>query len=131
MLDILSTLLRLGVAGRLEAASRHLASAFCYPVLAGVAGIGVAACLLVAAWLALLPVIGPIWTPLALAAFLSVTVAISVLAQRARPRRTEPVVEELSTADLSALLSGAIRDHKATLLLGAAMAGLLAGGSRR
>lgn len=132
MLDILSTLLRLGVAGRLDTASRHAASALFYATLAGIAGMAAGVCLLVAAWLALLPVIGPVWTPLSLATFLSVTAAILLLVLRAHPHRKAPIADEQAAADLSAVLSAVLRDHKASLLLGAALAGLLAaGGARR
>jgi hypothetical protein len=123
MLELLPSLLRLGAVGGLQAASRRIGLILFYAILAAIAAIAALGCAIAAIWLALLPVIGPIWTPLAIGAVLAVVAAVLVLLISRRPRGGRRSAGE----DPAALLSAILRDHKASLILGAALAGMLAG----
>jgi hypothetical protein len=124
MLELLSSLLRRGPAGSLHAASRRMGLILFYAILAAIVAIAALGCAIAAIWLALLPAIGPVWTPLLIAAALAGIAAILVLLiashRRGRGRRSD--------GEGPATLSSAIlRDHKSSLLLGAALVGMLAG----
>jgi hypothetical protein len=123
MLELLPSLLRLGAAGGLQAASRRIGLMLFYAVLAAIAAIAAIGCAIAAIWLALLPAIGPVWTPLVIGAVLAGATAILVLLISSRPRGGRRSDGE----DPAALLSAILRDHKTSLILGAALAGMLAG----
>ena len=123
MLELLPSLLRLGAAGSLRAASRRMGLMLLYLLLAAIAAIAAVGCAIAAVWLALLPAIGPVWTPLVIGAVLAGTAAILVFLMSRRPRRGRLSAGE----DPAALLSVILRDHKMSLILGAALAGMLAG----
>ena len=122
MLELLPSLLRLGAAGGLRAASRRMGLMLFYASLAAIAALAAAGCAIAAIWLALLPAIGPVWTPLLIGAVLAGIAGILVLLISRRPRDGRLGDGE----DPTALLSAIMRDHKASLLLGAALAGMLA-----
>jgi len=122
MLELLPSLLRLGAAGGLQAASRRMGLMLFYAILAAIAAIAAIGCAIAAIWLALLPAIGPVWTPLLIGAVLAGIAGIFVLLISRRPRRGRRSDGE----DPAALLSAMFRDHKASLLLGAALLGMLA-----
>jgi hypothetical protein len=128
MLEIALTLLRLGAAESMRSAGRRLGVALVCGLLAATAAATAAGCIMAAAWLALLPAIGPIWTPLLLAAILAGLSAVLVVALRQssgrRPWRGEPNSVKNPFAALSALAG----EHGNALVLGALLAGLLAGG---
>ena len=127
MLELLPSLLRLGAAGSLRAASRRMGLTLLYVLLAAIAAIAALGCAIAGIWLALLPAIGPVWTPLLIGAVLAGIAAILVLlVARRSPRRTG-LGGSGDGVDPAALLSAIFRDHKTSLLLGAALAGLLAG----
>ena len=127
MLELLPSLLRLGAAGSLQAASRRMGLMLLYVLLAAIAAIAALGCAIAGIWLALLPAIGPVWTPLLIGAALAGIAAILVLlVTRRSPRRTG-LGGSGDGVDPAALLSAIFRDHKTSLLLGAALAGLLAG----
>jgi hypothetical protein len=131
MLELALTFLRLGAAERLNTALHRIGLAlFC--LVGAVSALMVAfGCLVTAVWLALLPAIGPIWTPLVIGGSLAAIVCLACLVQWLRSGQRGKAALEGPAAELSALL----RDHKTALLLGAAVAGIVAGynakGSRR
>jgi hypothetical protein len=122
MLEFLPSLLRLGAAGGLQAVSRRMGLMLFYAILAAIAAIAALGCVIAAIWLALLPAIGPVWTPLLIGAVLAGIAGILVLLILRRPRGGRRSDGE----DPAALLSAIMRDHKASLILGAALAGMLA-----
>ena len=124
MLELLPSLLRLGAAGSLQAASRRMGLMLLYVLLAAIAAIAALGCAIAGIWLALLPAIGPVWTPLLIGAALA---GILVLLVARRPARRAGLGASGDAADPAALFSAIFRDHKTSLLLGAALAGLLAG----
>jgi hypothetical protein len=127
MLELLPSLLRLGAAGSLQAASRRMGLMLLYLLLAAIAAIAALGCAIAGIWLALLPAIGPVWTPLLIAALLAAIAAILVLLVARRPRARGRLGGIGEGKDTAALLSAIFRDHKTSLLLGAALVGLLAG----
>jgi hypothetical protein len=80
MLDIALTPLRLGAAERMRSVGRRLGVALVCGLLA--VATAAAGCIMAAVWLALLPAVGPIWTPLILAAIFAGLAAVLVLALR-------------------------------------------------
>ena len=127
MLELLPSLLRLGAAGGLRAASRRMGLMLFYAILAAIAAIAALGCAIAAIWLALLPAIGPVWTPLLIGAVLAGIAGILVLLATRRPRARGRLAGSGDGMDTAALLSAIFRDHKTSLLLGAALAGMLAG----
>ena len=92
------------------------------------------ALVMTAAWLFLLPYLGPIGTPLALAGIVLIKAGICLLWLRfglSRPAPTPPA--SISTADLAPVLAEAERlfcTHKLSALTAALLAGLVAGARR-
>ena len=127
MLELLPSLLRLGAAGSLQAASRRMGLMLLYLLLAAIAAIAALGCAIAGIWLALLPAIGPVWTPILIGAVLAGIAAILVLLATRRPRARGRLAGSGDGMDTAALLSAIFRDHKTSLLLGAALAGMLAG----
>jgi hypothetical protein len=127
MLELLPSLLRLGAAGSLQAASRRMGLMLLYLLLAAIAAIAALGCAIAGIWLALLPAIGPVWTPILIGAVLAGIAAILVLLATRRPRARRRLAGSGEGMDTAALLSAIFRDHKTSLLLGAALAGMLAG----
>ena len=128
MLEFALSLLRLSVAEHMRTAARRMGVALLYATIASVAAASALGCIITAIWLALLPAIGPIWTPLAIGGTLALVSAGFILALCKRSERhSESAGGASSSPDLSALL----RDHKTALLLGAAVAGIVAGSDRR
>ncbi len=95
-------------------------------VVAGAAGTGALICVIAAGWLALLPGIGPVWTPLVIGAILACIAGVFILAICRRPRGGAGFEGGDDGQDLAAILSAVFRDRKTGLLLGAALAGILA-----
>jgi hypothetical protein len=127
MLELLPSLLRLGAAGSLQTASRRMAQMLLYIVIAAIAALAALGCAIAGIWLALLPAIGPVWTPLLIGAVLAGIAGILVLLATRRPRGRERQGGIGNGEDLAALLSAIFRDHKTSILVGAALAGMLAG----
>lgn len=107
-------------------AARRMGLSLFYALAAGVAGTGALICIIAAGWLALLPAIGPVWTPLVIGAILAGIAGISTLALCRRPRGRGGFEGSDEGQDLAAILSAVFQDHKTGLLLGAALAGMLA-----
>jgi hypothetical protein len=127
MLELLPSLLRLGAAGSLQAASRRMGLMLLYILIAAIAAIAALGCAIAGIWLALLPAIGPVWTPLLIGAVLAGIAGILVLLVAGRPARRAGLGTSGDAADPAALFSAVFRDHKTSILLGAALAGMLAG----
>ncbi len=127
MLELALSLLRLGAAESMRAAGRRIGVALFFAVVASAAGTGALGCIITASWLALLPAIGPIRTPLVIGAILACVAAIFISALRKWPQRHSQLGGNLSGKHPSAVLSAVLCDHKTALLLGAALAGIVAG----
>jgi len=126
MLQLALALLRLNAAEALRTAGYRAAVALGLVLVAALAVVAALGCLIAAAWIALLPALGPIWTPVLIAAVFALVALAALLAARGRRRPAASSLQGLA-GDPAALLSGLSRDHKLTLILGAVLIGLVAG----
>ena len=111
------------------------------PYLVAVGALTIAICLAIASgfiltalWVFLLPYLGPVWTPLALAGMLLLTAGAVVLVLRTRPARAAtPATAPVSISQFAPILAEAgqvFNDHKLTVLIAALLAGVVAGSRR-
>ena len=130
---VTSALLAAGGVNHLRATiTRLLVVAVC-ATLAAVMMLGALGCLAAALWIYTLPCLGPVGAPLVVAAaFLIVTLILVAVACRIRrPGRRKAAAAPGAAASLAPEIARILKDHKGTVLLAAALAGMAAAGGRR
>lgn len=101
--------------------------------VASISAMGAIGCSLWALWVYALPYAGPVGAPLIVAAVLLAICIAALVAgrQSLRPRMRGIRVQSLSGASLSHEASALFKDQKSALLLGALLAGVVAGSSKK
>ena len=127
-----SALLATGGVNHLQASITRLAIVAACAVFAAVMMLGALGCLAAALWILTLPSLGPVGAPLVVAAaFLVVTlIRVAVACGVRRPGRRKSAAAP-AAASLAPELARILRDHKGTVLLAAALAGMAAASGRR
>jgi hypothetical protein len=126
---IASTLLATGGVDHLQATITRLVVVALCATLAAVMMLGALGCLAAALWIYTLPSLGPVGAPLVVAAALLVVTLILVgIACRVR----RPGGRKAAAAgSLAPEIARILKDHKGTVLLAAALAGMAAASGRR
>jgi hypothetical protein len=127
MLQLAVSLLRLSAAEGMRAASRRLALALCCGVIAALAGFAALGCAVAALWSALLPPLGPVWTPVVIGLVFAVISVACLLGLRAFARPRARPLPKLAGKDPVAALTALLSDNRTGLLLGAVVLGIVAG----
>jgi hypothetical protein len=130
---VTSALLAAGGVNQLRAALARLVLVAVCATLAAVMMLGALGCLAAALWIYALPSLGPVGAPLVVAAaFLIVTLILVALACRIRrPARRKAAAAPAAAASLAPEIARILKDHKGTVLLAAALAGMAAASGRR
>jgi hypothetical protein len=125
-----SALLATGGVTHLQASiTRLVIMAACLPRVMMLSALG---CLAAALWILALPSLGPAGAPLVVAAaFLVVTLILVAVACRVRRPGRRKAAAPAGSASLAPELARILRDHKGTVLLAAALAGMAAASGRR
>jgi hypothetical protein len=128
-----SALLATGGVNHLQATVTRLVVVAACATVAAVMMLGALGCLAAALWIYTLPALGPVGAPLVVAAaFLIVTLILVALACRIRrPRRRKAAAAPAAAASLAPEIARILKDHKGTVLLAAALAGMAAASGRR
>jgi len=127
-----SALLATGGVNHLQASITRLAIVAACAALAAVMMLGALGCLAAALWIYTLPSLGPVGAPLVVAAaFLIVTLILVAVACRVRRPGRRKAAGAPAAASLAPELARILRDHKGTVLLAAALAGMAAASGRR
>jgi hypothetical protein len=129
---IASTLLATGGVD-LQATITRLAVVALCAALAAVMMLGALGCFAAALWIYTLPSLGPVGAPLVVAAgFLIVTlILVAVACHLRRPGRRKAAVAPAAGASLAPEIARLLKEHKGTVLLAAAIAGMAAASGRR
>ena len=99
---------------------------------AAAAMLGALGCLAAALWIYTLPSLGPVGAPLVVAAaFAIVTLILVAVACRVRRPGPRKAAGAPAAASLAPELARILKEHKGTVLLAAALAGMAAASSRR
>jgi hypothetical protein len=128
-----SALLATGGVNHLQATITRLVVVATCGALAAVMMLGAIGCLAAALWIYTLPSLGPVGAPLVVAAaFLILTLVLVAIACRIRrPGRRKAAAAPSAAASLTPEIARILRDHKGTVLLAAALAGMAAASGRR
>jgi hypothetical protein len=128
-----SALLATGGISHLQATVTRLVVVATCAVLAAVMMLGALGCLAAALWISTLPSLGPVGAPLVVAAaFLILTLILVAVACRIRrPGRRKAATAPAAASSLAPEIARILRDHKGTVLLAAALAGMFAANGRR
>jgi hypothetical protein len=130
---IASTLLATGGVDHLQATITRLVLVALCAALAAVMMLGALGCLAAALWIYTLPSLGPVGAPLVVAAaFLIVTlILVAVACRLRRPGWRKAAAAPAAGASLAPEIARLLKEHKGTVLLAAAIAGMAAASGRR
>jgi hypothetical protein len=130
LLKLAEALLALGrFTSGLGAALRRGGIAIVCVLIAALLALTAAGCAIAALWIYLLPLLGPVGSPLAAAAALLI-VALALLLIARRVLRA-PATSAPPSGDTAAALARLTKDHKVEMLVAALTAGLVAGAGNR
>jgi hypothetical protein len=130
---LIPALLATGGVNQLRETITRLVVVVVCATLAAVMMLGALGCLAAALWIYTLPSLGPVGAPLIVAAaFLIVTLILVAVACRIRrPGRRKAAAAPAAAASLAPEIARLLKEHKGTVLLAAALAGMAAAGGRR
>jgi len=126
-------LLATGGVNHLQATITRLVVVAACAALAAVMMLGAIGCLAAALWIYTLPSLGPVGAPLVVAAALLILtlILVAIACRIRRPGRRKAAAASSAAASLAPEIARILRDHKGTVLLAAALAGMAAASGRR
>jgi hypothetical protein len=130
---IIPALLATGGVNHLQATITRLVVVALCATLAALMLLGALGCLAAALWIYTAPHLGPVGAPLVVAAAFVILalILVAVACRSKRPARRKAAAAPAAAASLAPEIARILKDHKGTVLLAAALAGMAAASGRR